>query len=180
MGQTKRFLAAILSALGVAACEGEAPVVLMTMPELDGTLTSGRWERRGRQGLTFWPPGVEGTRLPELIDFSCIQGSRSEIRVTVTGDIDQTALWIASEKRTSKPVYLVTEEGETVLDFFAGQERLPSIHVRIDEDWLQPLLVGEGVIAMNAYGGRVYRIALNPLIGETVDYSRWLSSTAYL
>jgi len=161
-----------LAALLAASCgSGELPVV-MTPPALDGSLTDGRWEQRGRDGLTFWPPSREGTRLPELIDFACIEGSRKEVRFTVTGDTDRTGLWMAEDQRSARKLILVTSEGTTDLEFFAGQERLPSINVAMDADWLQPLLEGDGLFAINAFGTRTYRLRATPLIKETLEGCR--------
>lgn len=156
-------------ALVLAGCGAELP---MATPTLDGALTAGRWEQRGKDGLTFWPPSPEETRLPEIIDFSCIDGSRDEIRFTVTGDTDRTGFWIAEAERTARTVILVTERGTTELEFYAGQQRLPSIQAPMTADWLQPLLSGEGRFALNAYGGRIYRLDVSPLIADTVEGCR--------
>ncbi|MEM9839435.1 MAG: hypothetical protein AAF830_09825 [Pseudomonadota bacterium] len=162
---------ALLISAGVmlAACEAELP---MTTPSLDGDLTPGRWDQRGQDGLTFWPPSPEETRLPEIIDFSCIDGSRDEIRFTVTGNTDKTGFWIAEAERTAKTAILVTEKGTTELEFFAGQQRLPSVQAPITADWLQPLLRGEGTFAINAFGGRTYHLDVSPRIAETVEGCR--------
>lgn len=164
--------ATILVAGLVASCgSGELPVV-MTAPALEGAVTEGKWEQRGRNGLTFWPPSREATRLPELIDFACIEGSRTEFRLTVTGDTDRTGLWMAEGQRSARKAILVTSEGTTDLDFYAGQERLPSLKVAMDEEWLQPLLEGTGVFAINAFGTRTYRMQVTPLIKETLQTCR--------
>ncbi|MEM1379856.1 MAG: hypothetical protein AAGH41_04440 [Pseudomonadota bacterium] len=156
-------------AASLAACGAELP---MATPELEGPLTEGRWEQRGRAGLTFWPPSPEETRLPEIIDFSCIDGSTTEIRFTVTGDTDRTGFWIAEAERTARDAVLVTSAGVTRLEFFAGQQKLPSVQAPIDSDWLQPLLEGRGQFALNAFGGRTYRLNVSPLIKETVEGCR--------
>ena len=155
-----------LIVLLVAGCGTE---LTMTVPDVEGPLTKGRWEKRGNDGLTFWPPSPEETRLPEIIDFSCIDGSRTEIRFTVTGDTDKTGFWIAEAERTARKAFLVTAEGVTELEFFAGQQRLPSVQAPITADWLQPLLEGEGQFALNAFGGRTYRLEVSPLIQETIN-----------
>ena len=156
-------------AAGLLGCSAEIAELPMSAPSLDGPMTSGRWDQRGGDGVTFWPPSPEETRLPEIIDFSCIDGSRTEIRFTVTGNTDRTGFWIAEPERTSRRAILVTGAGTTELEFFAGQQRLPSIQVAITEGWLQPLLAGEGRFALNAFGDRIYRLDVSPLIKETIE-----------
>lgn len=156
----------VLVAIAAAGCEGEMP---LTAPGLEGPLTEGRWERRDGAGLTFWPPSPEGTSLPELIDFSCVAGARGEIRVTVTGDVDRTGLWMARPDRTARTLLLETAEGVTALELFAGDNRLPAVQVPVDTPWLQPLLAGEGRFAVNAFGTRTYRLEVSPLILDTIE-----------
>lgn len=162
------FRALALGGLAILAACSDEPV-LMEPPGLDGPITKGEWEQRQRDGLTFWPPSREGTRLPEIIDVSCVDKRRA-VRVTVTGDLDQTGLWIAGEGTSSRTLLLETEHGVTAIDFTAGDNLLPSIVVQPEEDWLQPLLAGEGRFAINAYGGRIYRMHVSPKIAETVAY----------
>ncbi|GGY46920.1 hypothetical protein [Parvularcula lutaonensis] len=140
----------------LAACAEE--ITPLNTPSLDGPLTQGTWETRGRKGILFWPEGKTETRLPELIDFACPENTNGQVRFTVTGDTDQTGLWIAEDRRSSRTLILVTKEGATALDFVAGKQFLPSITVKTSAEWLQPLLAGEGRFAINAFGGRTYRL----------------------
>ncbi|NRA28901.1 MAG: hypothetical protein HRU11_01465 [Parvularculaceae bacterium] len=169
--KASRWAALLVGGILASCGGGELPVVI-TAPSLEGAMTEGRWEQRGRDGLTFWPPSREGTRLPELIDFACIEGSRTEFRLTVTGDTDRTGLWMAEGNRSGRKAILVTDEGATELEFQAGLERLPSLAVSMDEDWLKPLLEGEGTFAINAFGTRTYRVELTPLIKKTLQTCR--------
>ena len=159
----------LLTSLVLASCGGEAPTILsLDAPSLEGPLTEGDWEQRRRDGLSFWLPSEETTRLPEMIDFSCIENA-SEVRLTVIGNTDQTALWIAEDGRSTKKLVITTSRGVTELEMSAGEQRLPSAAVSVDADWLKPLRSGEGRFAINAYGGRVYRLEATEDLAKTIE-----------
>ena len=161
----RKFAPALLLAL-VASCAEE--IVPLQTPELEGPLTEGKWEQRGRDGILFWPAGKSETRLPELIDFACPENTRGQIRLTVTGDTDRTGLWIAEDRSSARTIILVTESGASELELTAGKQLLPSVTVKTTADWLQPLLAGEGRFAINAFGGRVYRLEASEALAKTI------------
>lgn len=153
----------------LANCGGETPNLLaLEPPSLEGPLSEGKWEQRRRDGLSFWLDGDGPTNLPEMVDFSCIENA-SEVRFTVIGDTDQTALWIAEDGRSSKKLLVATERGVTELEMYAGEKRLPSAAVPVDADWLKPLRSGEGRFAINAYGGRIYRLEVTEALSATIE-----------
>lgn len=160
-----RLLIALL-VVTLAACEER---LILTEPGLIGPLTNGTWEQRQKDGLSFWPPSADATRLPELIDFSCVEGVK-EVRFTLTGDMDKTGLWIAEDGRSARTAIIETSEGVTRVEFFAGQKKLPSAQVKVSEPWFQPFRAGFGVIAINAYGHKVYRIQATEELKETIAY----------
>jgi hypothetical protein len=153
----------------LAACEPQVAEMTMTAPGLDGPLTQGRWEQRQRDGLTFWPPNPNASRLPEMIDFSCTR-SGARLRLTITGDLDKTGLWIAADERSSRKVLFETEDGVSELQLTAGDKRLPSVEIPLDEDMLSPLLTPGGRFAINAFGSRTYRLEAVPEIADTLSY----------
>lgn len=156
----------ILSILALAACAEE--ILPLTPPGLEGPLTEGRWEQRVRTSITFWPPSAGNTRLPEMIDFSCVEGAKGQLRIVLTGDTDRTGLWIAGDNPSAKTAIIETALGATKVDFTAGKLLLPSAVIRTDTEWLQPLLSGEGRMAINAYGDRTYRLAITEDLGQTI------------
>lgn len=165
----KRMMAVVFATLG-AGCDSEQMTqATMGAPGLEGPLTMGRWEQRQKDGLSFWPPNPDESRLPELIDFSCVENT-TDIRLTVTGDMDRTGLWIAEDRRSARRIVLQTEEGIAELQLHAGQQRLPSIQIPIDAEYLQPLSQPGGRFAINAFGTRIYRMEVVPEIADTIAY----------
>ncbi|MEE4208672.1 MAG: hypothetical protein V2I43_05350 [Parvularcula sp.] len=160
-----------LALAGLLACEREVAEVLMTPPSLEGPLSEGRWERRSRDGLTFWPPNPRESRLPEMIDFSCGQmGGR--LRLTVTGKMDDTGLWIAGEDRTARTLILATENGVSSFELYAGKRLLPAVELPADHKALEPLRSPGGTFAINAFGSETYRLEIVPEIGEVIERCR--------
>lgn len=158
-----------LALLALAACSRELEDLVLGDPGLDGPLTAGRWEKRQKDGISFWPPSPEETRLPALIDWSCVPGTR-EVRFTLTGDMDRTGLWIAEDGRSGRTALIETEDGVTAVEFFAGQKKLPSVQVAVDEPWFRPFRAGSGRVAINAYGHTIYRFEVTEELRETIEY----------
>lgn len=156
----------LLALAGLAACTED--IVTPSTPVLEGELSSGKWDPRQRRGITFWLPASTETRFPEMIDFSCVEGRRGEVRLTVTGDTSRTSLWFAEDRKSSREIIVATESGEAKLALTAGELLLPSVVVRTDEAWLQPLIEGRGRFAINAYGQRTYRLEADPRLAQTL------------
>lgn len=152
---------------GLLACAEELMPSVST-PSLEGALTEGEWERRQSRGITFWLPKSTETRFPEMVDFSCVEERRGEVRITITGDTSRTSLWFAEDKKSARDIMIVTEAGEERLSLTAGELLLPSVIVRTDAPWLEPLVQGEGRFAVNAYGQRTYRMEANEMLSKTL------------
>lgn len=161
-----RRLTSLIILVALAACAEE--IVPVSAPALDGALSEGRWEQRQRRGITFWLPSSTETRFPEMIDFSCVEKRRGEVRITVTGDTARTSLWFAEDKKSTRDAFFVTSSGEAKLALTAGGLLLPSVVVRTDEPWLQSVVNGEGRFAINAYGQRTYRLEVDEKLAETL------------
>ena len=158
----------LLLSFGLLACSEELVPSSLGTPSLEGALTEGEWERRQRRGITFWLPKSTETRFPEMVDFSCVEERRGEVRITVTGDTSRTSLWFAEDTKSARDIIFVTSAGEERLSLTAGALLLPSVIVRTDEPWLQPLVQGEGRFAVNAYGQRTYRMEANEMLSKTL------------
>ncbi|NNU15806.1 hypothetical protein HK107_05660 [Parvularcula sp. ZS-1/3] len=157
-----------LAALALASCAEEL-LVAPSAPGLEGALTDGRWEHRQRTAATFWPPTVGETRFSEMIDFTCVEGAKGQVRVVITGDTEKTGLWIAGERMSEKTVVVETARGSTDLAFSAGELMLPFRVVRTDADWLQPLKTPGTRVAINAYGDRIYRFDVTEKLSRTLS-----------
>lgn len=156
-----------VAALVLSSCAEEL-LIAPKAPGLEGELTNGRWEHRVRTAATFWPPTVGETRFSEMIDFTCVEGAKGQVRIVITGDTEKTGLWIASERTSEKTVVVETPLGATELAFTAGELMLPFRVVRTDANWLQPLKTPGSRVAINAFGDRIYRFDVTEKLSRTL------------